>query len=205
MMVFLSDGAASARNAGDPVRIVALGDSLTAGYGLPANAALPVVLEAALKKAGENVIVENAGVSGDTTSGGLERLDWAVTDGVDAVIVELGANDMLRGLAPDIARKNLDAILNKLSQKGVSVLLVGMLAAPNLGPDYAASFNPIYPDLAAKYGALLYPFYFAGLDGDTSLLQKDGLHPTRAGIEKVVAGLLPEARELVRRVRDGVK
>ncbi len=197
----MSAETALARKAGDPVRIVALGDSLTAGYGLPASAAFPVLLEAALKGAGENVIVDNAGVSGDTTSGGLERLDWAAPEGVDAVIVELGANDMLRGLSPDIPRKNLDEILTRLNRKGVAILLAGMLATPNLGPDYAAAFNSIYPDLAKKHGALLYPFFFAGLGGDVSLLQKDGLHPTRAGVEKIVADILPSVRELIAKVR----
>lgn len=192
---------ALARKAGDPVRIVALGDSLTAGYGLPASAAFPVLLEAALRKAGENVVVENAGVSGDTTTGGLERLDWATPEGVDAVIVELGANDMLRGLSPDIPRKNLDEILTRLNQKGVAILLAGMLAAPNLGPDYAAAFNSIYPDLARKHDTLLYPFFFEGLSGDTSLLQKDGLHPTRAGLEKIVEHILPTVRALIAKVR----
>lgn len=189
-----------ARAPGDPVRIVALGDSLTAGYGLPANAAFPVLLEAALKKSGENVVVDNAGVSGDTTSGGLERLDWAIGDGVDAVIVELGANDMLRGLAPDIARGNLDRILTRLKEKKVSILLAGMLAAPGLGPDYSKSFNAIYPELATKHEVLLYPFFFEGLGGDLSLLQKDGLHPTRAGVERVVAAILPSVQQLIAQV-----
>ncbi len=197
----LSINIRSTSAAADRIRIVALGDSLTAGYGLPANSAFPTLLEAALRSAGENVIVDNAGVSGDTTTGALERLDWAIPDDADAVIVELGANDMLRGLPPDIARKTLDQILSKLQQKRVQILVAGMLAAPGLGADYAKSFNAIYPELARKYDAILYPFFLEGLAGDFNLLQKDGLHPNRAGVEKIVVSILPAVRQLIDQAR----
>jgi acyl-CoA thioesterase-1 len=184
-----------------PVRIVALGDSLTAGYGLPDAAAFPVRLEKALTAKGLAVEIGNAGVSGDTTSGGLARLDWSVPEGTQAVILELGANDMLRGLDPQVTRKALQDILGRLHARHVEVLLCGMVAAPNLGADYARAFNGIFPDLAASGHLLFYPFFLAGILGDPQFVQRDGLHPTAAGVDAIVAGILPEVEELVARVR----
>jgi acyl-CoA thioesterase-1 len=174
-----------------PVRIVALGDSLTAGYGLPADAAFPVRLEKALRAKGLAVEVSNAGVSGDTASGGLARLDWSVPEGTDAVILELGANDMLRGVSPEIAEKNLDAMLGKLKQRNIPTLLAGMRAAPNLGADYQKAFDAIYPRLAEKYGVPLYPFFLDGVAGHPDLQLEDGLHPNPKGVDVMVERILP--------------
>jgi acyl-CoA thioesterase-1 len=185
----------------EPVRIVALGDSLTAGFGLPADAAFPVRLQKALAAKGVAVEIGNAGVSGDTSSGGLARLDWSVPEGTQAVILELGANDMLRGLDPAITRKALQDILSRLRERHIEVLLCGMLAAPNLGADYAHAFDAIFPELAASGQLLLYPFFLAGVLDDPRLVQRDGLHPTAAGVDAIVAGILPLAQELVARVR----
>jgi acyl-CoA thioesterase-1 len=192
---------APASAAEEPVRIVALGDSLTAGFGLPADAAFPVRLQKALAAKGLAVEIGNAGVSGDTTSGGLARLDWSVPEGTQAVILELGANDMLRGLDPRITRKALQDILGRLKERHIEVLLCGMLAAPNLGADYARAFDRIFPELAASGQLLLYPFFLAGVLDDPRLVQRDGLHPTAAGVDAIVAGVLPIAQELVARVR----
>ncbi len=186
-----------------PLTLVALGDSLTAGYGLPADAAFPVQLEAALKAKGQAVTVANAGVSGDTTTGGLDRVEWSVPDGTDGVILELGANDMLRGTDPAVTEKALDAIIAKLKARGIPVLLAGMRAAPNLGPDYGTRFDAIYPRLASRYGLILYPFFLDGVAGDRSLTLADGLHPTRAGVARVVAGILPSVEEFLTRLRKG--
>jgi acyl-CoA thioesterase I len=190
-----------ARSAEGPVRIVALGDSLTAGFGLPAAAAFPVKLEKALTTKGLAVQIGNAGVSGDTMSGGLARLDWSVPEGTEAVILELGANDMLRGLDPQVTRKALQEILRRLHERHIEVLLCGMSAAPNLGADYVRTFNGIFPDLAATGQLLFYPFFLAGVLNDQQLVQRDGLHPTSAGVDVIVAGILPEVEELVARVR----
>lgn len=184
-----------------PVKIVALGDSLVAGYGLPANAAFPVQLEKALNAKGVAVEVANAGVSGDTSTGGLGRLDWSVPEGTEAVIVTLGANDMLRGLDPKVARDALTQIVQKLKARKIEVLLTGMQAAPNMGPDYAKAFNAIYPDIAKSEGVLLYPFYLDGVAGEAKMNQRDGIHPTEAGIAKIVQSVLPKAEELVARVK----
>lgn len=188
----------------EPVRLVALGDSLTAGFGLPAADAFPVKLATALRAKGHAVEIANAGVSGDTTSGGLARLDWAVPDGTEGVILELGANDALRGLPPDVPRQALDTILARLKDRGIPVLLCGMRAPRNLGPDYAAAFDAIFPDLAAKYGALFYPFFLEGVAVRRELNQGDGLHPTAAGVDAIVSGILPYVEQLLaiaRRVR----
>ena len=184
------------------MRIVALGDSLTSGVGLPASAAFPARLEKALKAKGLAVEIANAGVSGDTASGGLARLDWAVPAGTDAVIVELGANDMLRGVDPKVTRKALEEIVRRLSERRLPVLLAGMRASPNLGDDYVRDFEAIYPDLAKRYDLLLYPFFLDGVGLNAKLNQRDGLHPTAAGIDRIVAGILSKAEELVARVRD---
>jgi acyl-CoA thioesterase-1 len=188
-------------NAAAPVKIVALGDSLTAGYGLPEKDGFVPRLQAALTAKGIAAVVTNAGVSGDTTADGLARLDWSVPEGTDAVIVELGANDMLRGLSPAVTREKLDAILHQLAQRHIAILLCGMRSAPNLGADYGHAFETIYPDLAAKYGALLYPFFLDGTAGNRSLTQSDGLHPNAAGVGVIVERILPKVQELVARVR----
>jgi acyl-CoA thioesterase-1 len=184
-----------------PVRIVALGDSLTAGLGLPADAAFPAKLETALRAKGLAVEVANAGVSGDTASGALARLDWAVPPGTDAVIVELGANDMLRGLDPKVTRRALTEIVRRLGERRVAVLLAGMRAAPNLGPDYGREFEAIYREVAAQHGLLLYPFFLDGVATAATLNQRDGIHPSVAGVDVIVARILPKAEELVARVR----
>jgi acyl-CoA thioesterase I len=186
-----------------PVRIVVLGDSLSAGFGLTAGDALPAKLERALKAKGLAVQIENAGVSGDTAAGGLARLDWSVPEGTDAVILELGANDALRGSDPKATRASLDAIIRKLRERKVAVLLTGMYAPRNFGPDYARAFDPIYPELATQHGLILYPFILEGVAGDKALNQADGIHPTAAGVDIMVRGLLPKVEELVARVRVG--
>jgi acyl-CoA thioesterase-1 len=185
----------------EPLHIVALGDSLTAGYGLPDRDGFVPRLSAALAARGVSAEIVNAGVSGDTASDGLARLDWSVPDGTDAVIVELGANDMLRGLKPAVTRAALDGILQRLNARHIPVMLAGMRAAPNLGADYGAEFERIYPDLAARYGALLYPFFLDGVAGDLSLLQSDGLHPNPKGVEVIVERILPSVLELIGRVK----
>jgi acyl-CoA thioesterase I len=192
---------ARAEGGGRPVRIVALGDSLTAGLGLPADAAFPAKLEKALRAKGLAVEVTNAGASGDTAAGGLARLDWSVPDGTDAVIVELGANDMLRGLDPAATGAALDEIMRRLAQRRIAILLAGMRAAPNLGSDYGRAFERIYSDLAVKYGAVLYPFFLDGVVADSKLNQRDGMHPTAAGVDAIVTRILPKAEELVARAK----
>jgi len=190
--------------AGDrSVRIVVLGDSLTAGLGLPADEAFPAKLERALKAKGLAIEVINAGVSGDTAAGGLARLDWSVPEGTDAVILELGANDMLRGIDPKLTRQALEEIVRRLAARGVPVLLVGMRAAANLGNDYRRAFEALYSDLAGRYDLLLYPFFLDGVAGEAGLNQSDGLHPTAAGVDAIVARILPKVEELVRRARNG--
>jgi acyl-CoA thioesterase I len=184
-----------------PVRIVALGDSLTAGHGLPASAALPARIEQALRAHGSAVEVVNAGVSGDTAAGGLARLEWSVPEGTDAVIVALGANDMLRGIDPKSTRASLEAIVRRLTDRRIPVLLAGMRAAPNLGPEYGRAFEAIYPDLAARYGLLLYPFLLDGVAAERSLNQSDGLHPTAAGVDVMVERMLPRVEELLAQAR----
>ena len=175
----------------DPYRIVGFGDSLMAGYGLQNGESFPDRLQAALKAKGHDVVIANAGVSGDTTGGGLSRLDWSVPEGTDLVILELGANDMLRGIAPELVEKNLDTMLASLRKRGVPVLLAGMRAAPNLGPDYQARFDAIYPRLAQRYEAILYPFFLDGIAADRTYLLEDGMHPNAGGIDRIVARILP--------------
>ncbi|MCP5367463.1 MAG: arylesterase [Hyphomicrobiales bacterium] len=184
-------------------RILALGDSLTAGYGLPRAESFPARLEAALRAQGLDVVVVNAGVSGDTTAGGRARLDWALASagdgGPDAVIVALGGNDGLRGLPPTETRANLDAILARLGQKGLPVLLAGMLAPPNLGAEYGDEFKALYPDLAARHGAILYPFFLDGVAADPALNQDDGIHPNARGVDVIVGRMVPAVRRLLDR------
>lgn len=193
--------ATCSRAAERPINIVAFGDSLTAGYGLAANEAFPVQLQRALDAKGLAVNVVNAGVSGDTSAGGLSRLDWSVPDGTDAVILELGANDALRGFDPEITRTALDTMLRRLKERKISVLLCGMVAPPNLGAEYGRAFNSIYPDLAAQTGAILYPFFLAGVAADPKLNQRDGLHPTAAGVAAIVDRILPQVEQLIARAK----
>jgi acyl-CoA thioesterase I len=190
------------RAAERPVNIVALGDSLTAGYGLAANEAFPARLQGALNAKGLAVNVANAGVSGDTAAGGLARLDWSVPDGTDAVILELGANDALRGFDPAVTRKALEAMLHRLQMRKIPVLLCGMLAPPNMGAEYGRAFNSIYPDLAAQTGAILYPFFLTGVAADPKLNQSDGLHPTAAGVAVIVGYILPQVEALIARAKE---
>lgn len=181
----------------EPYRIVGLGDSLMAGYQLGPGEGFPDRLQAALRARGLEVEIAGAGVSGDTTSGGLARLDWSVPDGTDLVILELGANDMLRGITPELTEKNLDAMLSRLNERKIGVLLAGMLAAPNLGPDYGQAFNGIYPRLAEKHGVALYPFFLDGVAGQRELLLEDGMHPSAKGIDVMVERMLPVVEKVI--------
>jgi len=182
---------APAAGAGKPIKMVVLGDSLSAGLGLSASAAFPARLKQSLKIKGIDVDMINAGVSGDTSSGGRDRLDWSVPEGTDAVILELGANDALRGTDPKVIRAALTDILARLKARKVAVLLCGMLAPPNYGSDYSARFNAIYPDLAKSFGVPLYPFFLEGVAADARLNQADGMHPTAEGVEVIVKNILP--------------
>ncbi|MEH6951565.1 arylesterase [Nitrobacter sp. NHB1] len=183
--------AVPAQAADGPVKIVVLGDSLSAGLGLPAADAFPAQLEKALKDKGLNVAIDNAGVSGDTASGGLGRLDWSVPAGTQGVILELGANDALRGIDPKVTRAALEEILKRLKARDVAVLLCGMIAPPNYGAEYVSQFNAIFPDLAKTYDVPLYPFFLDGVAANTRLNQADGMHPTAAGIAVIVGRILP--------------
>ena len=183
--------------AAEPVKILALGDSLTAGYGLPEADAFTTRLQQALKDKGYDVQVINAGVSGDTTAGGRARLDWALGDQPDVAVVELGANDGLRGLDPASTRENLDAILTVMKERGVPTLLAGMYAPRNLGREYGDRFNAIYPELAAKHDVPLYPFFLEGVALDPKLNQEDGMHPNAKGVAIVVDGILPHLTALI--------
>jgi acyl-CoA thioesterase I len=173
------------------IKMVVLGDSLSAGLGLSASAAFPQRLQKSLKAKGIAVEMINAGVSGDTASGGRDRLDWSVPDGTQAVIVELGANDALRGIDPAVTRAALSDILTRLKARHIAVLLCGMLAPPNYGSDYSARFNAIYPDLAKAFGVPLYPFFLEGVASDRKLNQPDGIHPTAEGVDVIVKNILP--------------
>lgn len=181
----------STAQGGDPIRILALGTSLTAGYGLAPEDMFTTRLETALAQAGVDATVLNGGVSGDTTAGGLARLDWALADDPDMVIVELGANDGLRGIDPAVMRTNLDAIVGRLTDDGLPVLLAGMYAPPNLGQAYGAAFDRTYPELAEAYDVTLYPFFLDGVATDPNLNQDDGIHPNAAGVAVIVAGIVP--------------
>lgn len=174
-----------------PLSIVALGDSLTAGYGLAEGEDFATRLEAALVASGIDASVVNAGVSGDTASAGAARVDWAVPDGAALVIVELGANDALRGIDPAVTRKALSDLLARLGARNLKALLVGMRAPPNMGEDYVRSFDAIYPDLAREHAVPLYPFFLDGVAGAANLNQPDGMHPTAAGVEEIVRRILP--------------
>ena len=183
--------------AAQTVTLLALGDSLIAGYGLQPSDAFPVKLEAALKARGHDVKVINAGVSGDTAADGAARLDWALAEPVNAVIVELGANDALRGLPVAQAEQALDRLLAALAAKKLPVLLAGMRAPPNMGPEYQAAFDGMYERLAAKHGVLLYPFFLDGVAADPKLNQGDGMHPSPAGVDVIVARMLPSVEQLL--------
>lgn len=188
MLITLAGGVAGAA----PLKILALGDSLTAGYNLPADASFPAQLQKALRAKGLQATVINAGVSGDTTAGGLARLDWALADKPSHALVALGANDMLRGLSPEEAKANLDTIITRLKQANVQVMLVGMLAAPNLGSEYGRRFNAIFPDLAKKHDVPLYPFFLDEVANNPKLNLGDGIHPNRDGVATMVRKMLPQ-------------
>ena len=183
-----------------PITLLALGDSLTSGLGLGANEAFPAKLEAALQGRYPGLKIINGGVSGDTASDGLARLDWALTDDVDGLIMELGANDALRGLDAAQTESALNAIMVKAQLRNLPVLILGMKAPPNMGPDYVARFDGLYPRLAAKYQALLYPFYLDGVAANASLNQADGIHPNGQGVDVIVAKIMPGVEELIGKV-----
>ncbi|TPK59894.1 MULTISPECIES: arylesterase [unclassified Mesorhizobium] len=197
LIVFLAICGAISSARAEPFEIVGFGDSLMAGYGLGPDEGFTDRLQAALRARGRDVTVANAGVSGDTSSGGLARLDWSVPDGTQLVILELGANDMLRGVSPDITRKNLDTMLAKLKERKIAVLLAGMRAAPNLGADYQNAFDAIFPELAAKYGVTLYPFFLDGVAGQSALQLEDGLHPNAKGVAQMVERILPAVEKAI--------
>jgi acyl-CoA thioesterase-1 len=188
---------APAGSGAKPIKMVVLGDSLSAGLGLSASAAFPARLQNALKNKSIAVDMINAGVSGDTSSGGRDRLDWSVPEGTEAVILELGANDALRGIDPAVTRAALSDILTRLKARKIAVLLCGMVAPPNYGSDYSARFNAIYPDLAKAFGVPLYPFFLDGVATEARLNQADGLHPTADGIDVIVKNILPTVQAFV--------
>ncbi|HEY5672172.1 MAG TPA: arylesterase [Malonomonas sp.] len=195
LLVLLMVTPANAEQRQEPLVIVVLGDSLSAGYGLTQSTAFPARLEAQLLRRGHRVRVVNAGISGDTSAGGLARLDWTLAEKPDLMIIELGANDALRGLDPQQTRQNLGTILNRLRDAGVQPLLTGMKAPRNLGESYYSKFDRLYVELANRYQVPLYPFFLAGVAGDPGLNQADGIHPTAAGIEVIVRGMLPLVEE----------
>jgi acyl-CoA thioesterase-1 len=186
-----------ARAAEDEFRILALGDSLTAGYGLPREESFPARLEMALRDAGIKATVDNAGVSGDTSAGGLARVDWALAEMPDAAIVELGANDGLRGLDPAVTKANIKAVIRRLKDADVRVLLIGMKAPPNLGPEYVEAFDGLFPALAKEEAVEFYPFFLDGVITDPSLNQGDQMHPNAKGVDVIVEKLLPYVKRLV--------
>jgi acyl-CoA thioesterase I len=198
--VLMSPNSVPSASAQVPIKLAVLGDSLTAGYGLAAEAAFPAKLQKALRAKGVKVDVLNAGVSGDTTSAGRDRLDWSIPDGTEAVIVELGANDALRGLDPKVARAALEDIVKRLKARKMAVMLAGMYAPRNYGPEYAASFDSIYPDLAKAYDVPLYPFFLDGVAGEAKLNLPDGIHPTAEGVDIIVARILPVVEAFLNKV-----
>ena len=193
--------AAASPAAARTIRLVVLGDSLTAGLGLPPGKAFPDRLQAALRARGLDVDVLNAGVSGDTAADGLARYDWAVPANADALIVELGANDMLRGLEPEATKKALSAILDKAHAARLPTLIAGMRAAPNLGAEYDRAFDAIYPALAKDHDVALYPFFLDGVAGDSKLNQADGMHPTAEGVGVIVERIAPSVEEILKQVK----
>ena len=201
LIIMMVSSYSTATAMAEPIKIVAFGDSLIAGFGLSSQDSFTVKLQTTLQERGHEVLIINAGVSGDTTSSGRSRLDWSVGPDTDAVILELGANDMLRGIKVDAVRSNLDAIVKALKARSLPVLIVGMQAAPNLGKEYGKAFNAIYPDLAAQYDMLLYPFFLDGVAGSAGLNQPDGIHPTAAGVDLIVERILPKVEELIAAVK----
>jgi acyl-CoA thioesterase-1 len=187
--------------AAKPLKMVVLGDSLSAGLGLSGQAAFPARLQKALRDNGIEVDISNAGVSGDTASGGRDRLDWSVPEGTDAVIVELGANDALRGIDPTVTRAALSEIVGRLKGRGIAVMLCGMVAPPNYGSDYAARFDAIYPDLAKSSGVPLYPFFLEGVAANPKFNQPDGIHPTAEGVDIIVRNILPSVEAFIGTIR----
>jgi acyl-CoA thioesterase I len=185
----------------EPLRVLAFGDSLTAGYLLPADAAFPAQLERRLRADGFEATVVNAGVSGDTTAGGLARADFALGEGADLVILELGANDMLRGVDPKLTSANLDKLVAEIEARKTAILLAGMVASGNFGPDYKARFDAVFPDLAARRGLPLYPFFLSGVAGDKALVMPDGLHPNADGVARIVTGIAPLVEENLARLK----
>lgn len=199
LVLFMAASILPARAA--PLEIVVLGDSLSSGYGLDPAEGFTVTLEKALRDEGLDIRIVNAGVAGDTSTQGLARLDWSIPEGTKAVIVELGANDALRGKDPAETEKALDEILTRLKARSIPVLLTGMLAPPNMGADYEASFNPIFPRLAQKHGVLFYPFFLENVAGNRELNQADGMHPNAQGVQKIVNGILPSVKALAEQAR----
>ena len=185
----------------DTLEILMLGDSLTAGYGLPSNLTIPKLLERKIKSDYPNVSIINGGVSGDTSAGGLSRLDWLLGPSIKAIIIELGANDGLRGINPSTTYSNLDQIIRKSKEFGLQVILTGMLAPPNLGPAYGDEFNRIYPDLAQKYDLIFFPFFLDGVVANPELNQEDGIHPNKYGVEVIAEKLNPYLRKLIGALR----
>ncbi len=200
-LLFGAVGAAEART----IQLVGFGDSLMAGYQLPPGDGFPAKLEAALKAKGLDIAVADAGVSGDTTSGGLSRIDWSVPDGTDGVILELGANDALRGIPPEQTEKNLETMIERLKDRKIPILLVGMLAPPNMGGDYADKFNPIYKRLADKYQLPLYPFFLDGVATHADLQLADGMHPNSKGVDVMVEHMLQAVISFVGTIDAGAK
>ncbi len=194
-------GSVSART----LQVVGFGDSLMAGYQLAPEEAYPAKLEAALKAKGIDIAITNAGVSGDTTSAGLARIDWSVPDGTDAVILELGANDALRGVPPAETERNLDAILSRLKARGIPVILMGMMAPPNMGGEFGEKFNPIYPKLSEKYGVPLYPFFLDGVAAQGALQLEDGMHPNPKGVDVMVEKSLSAVQGFLGTISGGTK
>ena len=201
-LAMLTSVPAYAEGGETPLILIAFGDSLTAGYQLPASAAFPAQLEVALRAKGYKVQVVNAGVSGDTTANALERLDWVLQTPADGVILELGANDALRGLDPKIPRANIDKLIGQFKTKGLDILLAGMRAPTNWGAGYKASFDAIFPDLASIHGVALYPYFLDGVRLEPTLLQTDGLHPTSKGVAEIVKRMLPSVEELMTRITE---
>lgn len=189
----------------ETLKLVAFGDSLMAGYQLSAADAYPAKLEQALKARGIDVAIENGAVSGDTTSDGLSRLDWTIPDGTDGVLLELGANDALRGVSPVKTRQNLEAMLVRLKERGIAVLLFGMFAPPNMGKDYADAFNAMYPELGQAHGVSLYPFFLDGIVTESGLKLEDGMHPNQKGVDRLVEKTLPAVEKFVGAIKPRAK
>jgi acyl-CoA thioesterase-1 len=198
LLALLADFSAAAAR---PLKILAMGTSLTQGYGLPPGTEFTTQLQSALKAQGIDAEIVNAGVSGDTSSGGLSRLDWSLADHPDAAIIELGSNDMLRGVPPSVTEKNLRAILTTLQKDRIPVLFTGMHAQRNLGPDYVKEFDGIYPRLAKEYPVIFYPFILDGVALDPKLNQADGMHPNPAGVKVIVARIMPYVKKLVGQIK----